>query len=199
MRRNGSDFNLNPFEALNDDNDNDPNRLGLNFSLRNVLFYNRGKQRYTTSYTFLTNKNQTLLSIGAQQNRLRSHQVNFNHKFAKSWLLNTEGSISNSESFNESFATRNFNIDETQFQPKLSYIFNENAQFDVFYQFTNKINTIGNSEELSQNNYGFSFTYNNAQKVALTGEFNYFQKIINYRINHTLILKFYSLCPNYLH
>ncbi|SHG93870.1 hypothetical protein [Winogradskyella jejuensis] len=179
LRRNGSDFNLNPFEALNDDNDNDPNRLGLNFSLRNVLFYNRGKQRYTTSYTFLTNKNQTLLSIGAQQNRLRSHQVNFNHKFAKSWLLNTEWSISNSESFNESFATRNFNIDETQFQPKLSYIFNENAQFDVFYQFTNKINTIGNSEELSQNNYGFSFTYNNAQKVALTGEFNYFQNDYN--------------------
>ncbi|WP_299116213.1 hypothetical protein [uncultured Winogradskyella sp.] len=175
LRRNGSDFNLNPFEALNDDNDNDPNRLGLNFSLRNVLFYNRGKQRYTTSYTYLTNKSQSLLSIGAQQSKLRSHQFNFNHKFAKSWLLNTEGSLSNTRSFNESFATRDFNIDETQFQPKLSYIFNENAQFDVFYQYTNKKNTIGNSEELSQSNYGFSFTYNNVQKIALTGEFNYFQ------------------------
>ncbi|MBT8244125.1 MAG: hypothetical protein HKP48_11010 [Winogradskyella sp.] len=175
LRRNGSDFNLNPFEALNDNNDNNPNRLGLNFSLRNVLFYNRGKQRYTTSYTYLTNKAQTLLSIGAQKSRLRSHQVKFNHKFAKSWLLNTEGILSNSESANESFLNRNFNIDESRFQPKLSYIFNENAQFDVFYQFTNKKNTIGNLEELSQNNYGFSFTYNNAQKVALTGEFNYFE------------------------
>lgn len=174
LRRTEGDFNLNPFQALNDDNDNDPNRLGLNFNLRNVLFFNRGKQRYTTSYTYLTNKSQTLLSIGAQQNRLRSHQVNFNHKFAKSWLLNTEAILSNSESANESFSNRNFNIDESAFQPKLSYIFNENAQFDVFYQFTNKKNTIGNLEELSQNNYGFSFTYNNAQKVALTGEFNYF-------------------------
>jgi len=174
LRRNGSDFNLNPFEALNDDNDNDPNRLGLNFSLRNVLFYNRGKQRYTTSYTYLTNKAQTLLSIGAQQSRLRSHQINFNHKFAQSWVLNAEAVLSNSESANESFSNRNFNINENQFQPKLSYIFNENAQFDVFYQFTNKKNTIENLETLSQNNYGFSFTYNNAQKVALTGEFNYF-------------------------
>ncbi|MFD1062892.1 hypothetical protein ACFQ1Q_06505 [Winogradskyella litorisediminis] len=179
VRRSGNDFNLNPFKALSDENDDDPNRLGLNFSLRNVLFFNRGKQRYTTSYTFLTNKSQTLLSIGEQQSLLRSHQINFNHKFAKSWLLNFDGSLSNSESLNESFATRNFNIDETQFQPKLSYIFNENAQFDVFYQFTNKLNTIGNSEELSQNNYGFSFTYNNAQKVALTGEFNYFQNDYN--------------------
>ncbi|TCK65085.1 hypothetical protein DFQ05_2298 [Winogradskyella wandonensis] len=175
LRRSGSDFNLNPFEALSDGNDSDPNRLGLNFNLRNVLFFNRGKQRYTTSYTFLTNKSQTLLSIGAQQSRLRSHQLNFNHKFAKSWLINTEGSLSKTRSENESFTNRNFNIDETQFQPKLSYIFNENAQFDVFYQFTNKKNTIGNFEELSQNNYGFSFTYNNAQKIALTGEFNYFQ------------------------
>lgn len=175
LRRDGSSFNLNPFEALNDDNDNDPNRLGLNFSLRNVLFYNRGKQSYTTSYTYLTNKSQSLLSIGALQSKLRSHQFNFNHKFATSWLITTEGSLSNTRSLNESFTNRDFNIDETQFQPKLSYIFSENAQFDIFYQYTNKKNTIGNSEELLQNNYGFSFTYNNAQKVALTGEFNYFQ------------------------
>jgi len=30
-------------------------------------------------------------------------------------------------------------------------------------------------ESLAQNNYGLSFTYNNAQKIALTGEFNFFQ------------------------
>lgn len=175
LRRTEGDFNLNPFEALNKNTDNNPNQLGLNFNFRNVLFYNRGKQRYTTSYTFLTNKNQSLLSIGAQQGKLQSHQINFNHKFLKSWLLTTESAFNNSESTTESFATRNFNIDETQFQPKLSYIFNENAQFDIFYQFTNKKNTIGDFEELSQNNYGFSFTYNNAQKVALTGEFNFFK------------------------
>lgn len=174
-RRSGSEFNLNPFEALGNTDTNDPDRLGLNFSLRNVLFYNRGKQRYTTSYTYLTNKSQTLLSIGAQTNNLHSHQLNFNHKFLKSWLITVDNAFSNNESTNASFANRNFDIDETQFQPKLSYIFNENAQFDVFYQFTNKKNTIGNFEELQQSNYGLSFTYNNAQKVALTGEFNYFQ------------------------
>jgi hypothetical protein len=175
VRRDGSSFNLNPFEALNDDNDANPNRLGLNFSLRNVLFYNRGKQRYTTSYTYLTNKSQNLLSVGFQQSKLRSHQVNFNHKFLKSWLVNNLVSLGTNESLNENFITRNFNISERQLQPKLSYLFNENAQFDVFYQFTSKENIIGDSEQLAQNNYGFSFTYNNAQKVALTGEFNYFE------------------------
>jgi len=173
LRRDGSGFNLNPFEALG--NDDNPDRLGLNFNLRNVLFYNRGKQRYTTSYTFLTNRSQNLLSIGSQQTELRSHQLNFNHKFAKSWLINTLASTSTNESLNENFPTRDFAIDERLLQPRVSYIFNENAQFNVFYQYTLKENTIGDLEQLTQNNYGASFTYNNAQKIALTGEFNYFK------------------------
>ncbi|WP_370390568.1 hypothetical protein [uncultured Winogradskyella sp.] len=169
VRREGNNFNLNPFES------DEQNLLALNRSTRNVLFYNRGKQRYTTSYTFLSNTSRNLLSIGFQENTLTSHQLNFNHKFASSWLLNILGSIGTDESLSENFANRNFELEEERFQPKLSYVFNENAQFDVFYQYTSKSNTIGSLESLTQNNYGLSFTYNNAQKIALTGEFNYFQ------------------------
>ncbi|MBO6880857.1 hypothetical protein [Winogradskyella sp.] len=169
VRREGNNFNLNPF------NDDEDNQLALNNSVRNVLFYNRGKQRYTTSYTYLTNTSRNLLSIGFQENKLTNHQLNFNHKFATNWLVNALASFGTDESISENFANRNFNIEEERFQPKLSYLFNENAQFDVFYQYTSKSNTIGSLETLSQNNYGLSFTYNNAQKIALTGEFNFFQ------------------------
>ncbi|WP_430466942.1 hypothetical protein [Winogradskyella ouciana] len=169
VRREGNNFNLNPFK------DDEDNQLALNNSVRNVLFYNRGKQRYTTSYTYLTNTSRNLLSIGFQENKLTSHQLNFNHKFATNWLVNALASFGTDESISENFANRNFNIEEERFQPKLSYLFSENAQFDVFYQYTSKSNTIGSLETLSQNNYGLSFTYNNAQKIALTGEFNFFQ------------------------
>ncbi|WP_461598366.1 hypothetical protein [Winogradskyella sp.] len=169
IRREGNNFNLNPFETDKD------NQLALNNSVRNVLFYNRGKQRYTTSYTFLTNTSRSLLSIGFQENKLTNHQLNFNHKFATSWLINALTSFGTEESLSENFANRNFKINEERFQPKLSYLFSENAQFDIFYQYTSKENTIGGFEALSQNNYGFSFTYNNAAKIALTGEFNLFQ------------------------
>jgi hypothetical protein len=90
-------------------------------------------------------------------------------------LINTLASIGTDQSTSENFTNRNFKLEEERFQPKLSYIFNENAQFDVFYQYVSKTNTIGNLETLTQNNLGLSFTYNNAQKVALTGEFNYFK------------------------
>ena len=80
----------------------------------------------------------------------------------------------NNESFSENFTSKNFNFDETQFNPKLSYLFNDNTRFDIFYQFTNKENTIGDLETLEQQKYGASFAFSNKQKMALTGEFNYF-------------------------
>jgi len=167
--RQGNTFDLNPFST------NDENQLALNKSVRNVLFFNRGKQRYTTSYTFLNNTNRSVLSTGFQENKLQSHQLQFNHKFAKSWLFNFESSLEFNDSENENFVARNYKLDQIRFEPKLSYIFNDNARFDVFYQYTTKDNTIGNMESLSQNNFGLSFTYNNAQKIALTGEVNYFK------------------------
>ena len=65
IEREGEEFDLNPF--LHDEE----NQLALNKSIRNVLFFNRGKQRYTTSYTFLANTIEQLLSIGFQENKLK--------------------------------------------------------------------------------------------------------------------------------
>ncbi|NRA91185.1 MAG: hypothetical protein HRU26_00620 [Psychroserpens sp.] len=167
--REGNTFNLNPFS-----NDTD-RELALNKSIRNVLFYNRGKQRYTTSYTYLNNTLRSVLSVGIQENNIESHQLQFNHKFATSWLFNFESGFETNESSNENFVTRNFKLEQVRFEPKLSYIFNENARFDVFYQYVTKDNIIGDNENLFQNNFGLSFTYNNAQKIALNGEVNYFR------------------------
>ncbi len=175
--RQGNTFDLNPFSK------DDDNQLALNKSVRNVLFFNRGKQHYTTSYTFLNNTNRSVLSVGFQENKLQSHQLQFNHKFAKSWLINFESSFEIHESINENFVSRNYELDQIRMEPKLSYIFNENARFDVFYQYTTKDNTIGDKEGLLQNNFGLSFTYNNGQKIALTGEVNYFKNEYDGNLN----------------
>ncbi|MFD2822776.1 hypothetical protein ACFS5M_03785 [Lacinutrix iliipiscaria] len=168
QKRQGSSFNLNPFK------DDEDQQLGLQSNFRNVLFFNRGKQRYTTSYTFLTNSTKNLLSIGSIGSKSKSHQLLFNHKFATHWLINFLTSFNTNESLSENFTSKNFNLDETQFNPKLSYLFNDNARFDVFYQFTNKENTIDNFETLEQQKYGASFTFSSKQQMAISGEFNYF-------------------------
>ncbi|WP_066222110.1 hypothetical protein [Formosa haliotis] len=164
----GSNFQINPFE------NDEENQLGLQLNIRNVLFFNRGKQHYTTSYTYLKNRARNILTIGFIENNLKSHQLNFNHKFAESWLVTLLGSLSTTESISENYVSKNFNIDETQFNPKVTYLLNENVRFDVFYQFTNKENTIGSFETLEQQKYGTSFAVSNVQKSAISGEFNYF-------------------------
>jgi len=113
------------------------------------LFYNRGKQNYTTSYTYLTNESRNVLSVGSISNALKSHQLNFNHKLNASWLVTLFGALDNNISTSENF--------------------------DVFYQYTNKDNTIGSLENLNQQKYGASFAFSNNQNNAISGEFNFFE------------------------
>ena len=176
-KREGNAFNINPFE------DGGDNQLGLQLNFRNVLFYNRGKQNYTTSYTYLNNKSRNVLTVGFIANALKSHQLNFNHKFAKSWLINILSSLDENVSESENFTSKNFKVDEERFNPKLSYLLNENTRFDIFYQYTNKENTIGGLETLKQQKYGVSFAFSNNQKNAISGEFNVFSNAFSGNAN----------------
>nr|WP_245243711.1 hypothetical protein [Mariniflexile gromovii] len=168
LKRKGSGFNLNPFES------DEENQLGLQLNFRNVLFFNRGKQHYTTSYTFLSNRTRNILSIGFIENGLKSHQFNFNHKIAQSWLITLQSDFGTNESLSENFVSKNYNFDESRFNPKLSYLFNDNSRFDIFYQHASKENTIGGLETLNQQKYGTSFTFAGSPKNSIIGEFNFF-------------------------
>ncbi len=166
-RRTNDDFEINPFKDGGDD------ELGLTLNFRNVLFFNRSKQHFTTSYTYLATKGNNLLSVGLQQNDLESHQFNFNHKVWASWLITLKGSFGSNSSKSENFPTRNFELDNYELNPKLSYLLNKQTRFDVFYEFGNEKNQLGAMEELDRQKTGVSFAYTNAQKISITSEFNY--------------------------
>ena len=159
--------NINPFKSGGDD------ELGLNLNFRNTLFFNRGKQRYTTNYTFISSSTSNLIALGLQENRLQNHQVSFNHKFKKLWLLNVRSSLGENESTSENFENRNFSLSTYELNPRLSYLLNRQTRFNISYEYANKQNTLGELEELNQQNAGISFAYNNAQKISISGEFNF--------------------------
>ncbi len=158
---------INPFKDGGED------QFGLNLNFRNALFFNRGKQRYTTSYTYVSSSGSNLISLGLQESKLESHQLNFNHKFLEVWLMNLKGALGNNQSISENFENRNFDLDSYQVNPKISYLLNRQTRFDVFYQFLNKENMLGEMEVLDQQKIGFSFAYTNMQKISISGEFNY--------------------------
>ncbi|SDE43695.1 hypothetical protein [Ulvibacter litoralis] len=167
IKRKDDSFEVNPFQDGGED------QLGLTLNFRNALFFNRGKQRYTTSYTYLSTSSSNLLSLGLQENKLKSHQLSFNHKLWETWLANVKGTLGSNESISDNFVARNYTLDTYEINPKLSYLLNNQTSFDVFYQFLNKRNQLGDMETLDQQKLGFSFSYTNAEKISINGEFNY--------------------------
>lgn len=167
IRREGDNFNINPFK------DGGENELALNSNFRNTLYFNRGKQHFTTSYSFISSNTKNLLSTGLQENLLRSHQLDFTHKVQESWLFNLKNQLDRSESSSENFDNRNYQIEGFSVNPKVSYLLSDRTRFDVFYQYKKQQNQLGEREDLSQQKLGASFSFANVQKYSISGEFNY--------------------------
>ena len=178
IRRKNDVFIINPFENYGIE------ELSSVSNFRNALFYNRGKQKFTTNYTFILTANRNFLSIGLAEVKLKSHQLNFNHKFQKNWLLNLRGALGENKSLTQNFESRNYTLNTYEINPKISYLINSQTRFDVFYQYLNKENQLSNFELLTQQKIGVSFAYSNAQKISINGEFNY--------INNSFIGNAYS-------
>ncbi|MCF6128524.1 hypothetical protein L1S35_02490 [Flavobacterium sp. AS60] len=169
IKRNGDNFDLNPFSH------SDENLLGLNTSFRNSLFYNRGKQNHSMTWTFISNRIKNLLSVGSQENKNNTHQFQYAHLVQKTWLFTLGTETSQSALTSENYSSKNYKVDGFQINPKISYLFNKNASWDIFYEYQNKENQIGNSEKLLQNRFGTSFSYASEKKVTMNGEFSLYQ------------------------
>ncbi|MEO8235789.1 MAG: hypothetical protein ABI549_10285 [Flavobacterium sp.] len=168
IKRENDNFDLNPFST------NSQNLLGLNSGIRNSLFYNRGKQNHSVTYTFISNKIKSLQSSGEQEAKNTSHQLQYDHLLKKYWLFTLSGKIFATSNTSENYASRNFEIKGNQLGPKISYLFSKNASLDIFYEMQNKENKLGDKESLKQNKFGTSFSFSSQNKLTLNGEFSLF-------------------------
>ncbi|WP_159800316.1 hypothetical protein [Flavobacterium sp. MK4S-17] len=169
IKRNNDNFDLNPFSG------SEQNLLGLNSSIRNSLFYNRGKQDHSVTYTYVKNRAKSLLTVGSQENNNSSHQLQYAHLIQKTWLLNINGQTINSSTYSENYGSKNFEIEGFLAGPKVSYIFSRNASWDLFYEYRSKENRIGEGETLYQQRLGTSFNYASEKQFTASGEFSYYK------------------------
>jgi len=168
-RNEGANFELNPFGG------SEENVLGLNSSLRNSLFYNRGKQKHSTTYSYFENKTKNLLSIGSQEATNNSHQLQYNHLYQKSWLFGFFAKTIHTTIQSENFLEKNYDINGYQLAPKISYLFSKSTSWDLFYELQRKENQIGVSETLLQNRFGTAFSYAGTKKFTMNGEVSFYQ------------------------
>lgn len=168
IKRNGDNFDLNPFSNSYE------NMLGLNTSFSNSLFYNRGKQKHSVTYTIVSNQLKSLLSAGSQESHNLSHQLQYSHLLKKSWLFSLGTALSKTDLISENYSSKNYEVKSYQINPKISYLFNKNASWDIFYEFQNKNNLLGASEKLARNKFGTSFSYASDKKFTMNGEVSFY-------------------------
>ena len=169
VKSDGDRLELNPFSS------SEENVLGLNSSFRNSLYYNRGKQKHSVTYSYLINKGKNLLSIGSQSVTNNSHQLQYTHLYQKSWLFNLFTKTIKTNLVSEDFTEKNYDLKGYQIAPKISYLFSKNTSLDFFYELQNKDNQMGNFETLRQNRLGTSFSYAGEKKVTVNGEFSFYE------------------------
>jgi hypothetical protein len=161
-------FNLNPFDL------SEEQQVSLNFSLRNSLYFNRGEQKYSTTYTYGTTESKQQFLIGNQEVDTRSHQIDFVHRFKKLWLIELLGKISENDLETENFANRNYALEELEIRPKISYEFNANNRFSAFYHYKNKENQLADFEQLKQQKLGIEYFYTGKEKSQFNASVNAF-------------------------
>lgn len=166
LARDGDKIQINPFSS------GGAEELALVSNFRNTLFFNRGRQHFTNTYTFISNANKNLLSTGLQENKLSSHQWDFLHKIGETWLINTNATYAENESISENFDNRNFRLISNEASLKFSYLFSTQNRLDAFLEYKTQDNTSG-GETLIQTALGTSFTLINGSKYNINGEAKY--------------------------
>jgi hypothetical protein len=168
QERIGNTFQLNPFDF-------DENALiGLNLTFRNSLYFNKDLQKNSVTFTYGDSKIKQQYFIGSQENNIKLHQIEYAHKFADFWLINFMGKTSNNKLETENFTNRNYEIDANEIQPKISFLYNENNRFSLFYHFKNKQNKLEGFDKLQQQKFGIDYFYIDKKKNQISANVNVF-------------------------
>lgn len=161
-------FQLNPFDF------NENSLVGLNLNIRNNLFYNKDLQKNSITFTYGKSNVKQQYFIGNQENKIKIHQLDYTHKFAKFWLIDFMTKTAKNTLATENFVNRNYEINTNEIQPKISYLYNENNKFSAFYHFKNKQNQLEDFEELHQQKFGVEYFFISKNKNQISANINVF-------------------------
>ena len=168
LERARNSFNLNPFNMSEDQ------QISVNFTIKNSLYFNRGLQNFSATYTYAKAENKQQYSIGSQDTDTNYQQIDFQHKIGKFWLIDLQGKLSENKLETENFNNRNYEIDVIAFQPKISYVLNNDNRFSAFYHMKNKENTLAEFEKLKQQKIGVEYFYTGKSTSQFNANFTTF-------------------------
>ena len=88
-------------------------------------------------------------------------------------MLGLDSRIATNETFSSSYYTRNFIIENKQIEPKITYLLDDNFNFELFFDYQTKQNSIGDLENLHQSKLGTSFTLKKNKNLSANGSISF--------------------------
>lgn len=160
--------NFNPFFS----NVTDSMLVALNSSFRNTLFFNRSSSIFFMELTWLDNRNKMLLSNGFETRVMNSTGLRARWNFNRRYSFEMKASLGKKESKADFFQNRNYNINAVDFEPSLSYQYENRWRVNLFYGFSNKENMMGvEKEKASIHKTGLELRYIIPAKGNLSGRY----------------------------
>lgn len=165
QKNKGKKININPFQKNED-------VIGLQQNIITSFHFNRGLQKYSTSYTYQDSQNTQNIGSNIQTAAQQSHELNFQHNVLNSWVLGAIATTKNNTNTNTNIdSKRNFEIVAYKINPTLSFLKSKSATIKTTYTFRDEKNRQGN-EALTSHNFGLDYNYNNPEKGSILASVN---------------------------
>ena len=151
----------------------DTTLLTLNSFFSNSFFFNRTSSKWGMDVTHSLSSGKSLLTYGVESRKLRNitykARLNYNKKITTSISLR---SVIN-ELNTSKFGNRNYSIQQKIAEPSISYIHGSNLRVTASYSISDKKNTIGFLEKLTNNAISTEVKYNVLSSSTINGRFSY--------------------------
>ncbi|MFH1320341.1 MAG: hypothetical protein ABII90_06795 [Bacteroidota bacterium] len=118
----------------------DSNLQTLNFSFRNILYFNRTNPKFGADITYQNIKNKMLLVNGYDSRVDSAYSIRFRWNMSRNVTLNIIYKRGEKKNASELFRSKNYKISYYETEPKLTYQPNAKFRISLLYKLTNKEN-----------------------------------------------------------
>lgn len=161
-------FMFNPFGQ----NFNDSNLISLNSFLSNSLYFNRANPVFGFDITHRLNNNKAVLNYGFESNSLSDLGIRTRWNVNRSIACNITSNLRKRKLSVPAFQDRNYEVNEWEVQPAVSYIYKTDFRATLQYGYNQKRNEMGTGEKAGSHTLTTEVRYNVFSSGVINGRFS---------------------------
>ncbi|NQY10755.1 MAG: hypothetical protein HRT71_14750 [Flavobacteriales bacterium] len=161
----------NPFDGTRSDSI-DPSLISENYSLRNILFLNKGRSQIGGDLHTNQTRNKIILVNGFDERSEQISGVNIRWNLNKKFTLTGRYDIGLKSYSSEFFSNKDYRIKYGKVNSKFSFQPNTSYRISAIYNYQDKRNRIGNETAIIHE-FGSEFKFNSVTKGSLLAEIKF--------------------------